>query len=136
MRQDLRRATAFKVVGNDGAGGSAMVEPDASVTGNNIFIGKWIDFEQKDYPRNDFAMLRYSEVVLLYDELVCMLQDGSKRDAVVADILAFRKRGGFYDPIKIKNGSWDELMSEVKLERRRDLLFEGHRRLDLEWNAR
>jgi|GEM_PF-2797341 len=131
MRQDLRRATAFKVVGNDGAGGSVMVEPDASVTGNNIYIGKWIDFEQKDYPRNDFAMLRYSEVVLLYDELLCILQDGAKRDAVVADILAFRKRGGFYDPVKIKNGSWNELMDEVKLERRRDLLFEGHRRLDL-----
>ncbi len=131
MRADLRRATAFKVVGNDGAGGSVLVEPDASAASNGIYIGKWIDFAQKDYPRNDFATLRYSEVILLYDELVCTLQDASKRANVVADVTAFRKRGGFYDPIKVKNGSWDELMAEVKLERRRDLLFEGHRRLDL-----
>jgi len=131
MRPDLRRATAFKVVGNDGAGGSIMVEPDASTAANGIYVGKWIDYTQKDFPRNDFAMMRYSEVVLLYDELVCMLQDAAKRDVVVADLLAFRKRGGFYDPIKVKNASWEELLSEVKLERRRDLLFEGHRRLDL-----
>lgn len=131
MRPDLRRATAFKVVGNDGAGGSVLLEPDASTAANGIYIGKWIDYLQKDYPRNDFAMMRYSEVVLLYDELACMMQDAAKRATVVADLTAFRKRGGFYDPIKVKNGSWDELMAEVKLERRRDLIFEGHRRLDL-----
>jgi hypothetical protein len=130
MRQDIRRATAFKVLTTVN-GVTSFQEPDASVVGNLIYVGKWLDYEQRDYPRNVFAMLRFSEAVLLYDEVVCMLQDESKRQDVVNHIRSFRKRGGYYEPIRVNNNSWEELYEDLKLERRRELLFESHRRLDL-----
>ena len=92
--------------------------PDGSVfTGSNA-----------TYSDNDLVMCRYSDVVLLYAEALCML--GRQTDAVV-ELNRTHMRAGNPQYTIASFASKDELLDAILLERRRELVGEGKRWFDL-----
>ncbi len=85
---------------------------------------------------NDFHIIRYSDVLLLYAE--ALIERGNATDltnalGIINNIR--RTHGGTTLPLLTQSGQ-DDLRQKYRLERRKELLFEGHRWYDLvRWNV-
>ena len=84
---------------------------------------------------NDFHIIRYSDVLLLYAE--ALIERGGATDLATALNIVNtvrRTHGGTALPLLTQTGQ-DDLRQKYRLERRGELLFEGHRWYDLvRWN--
>ncbi len=93
------------------------------------YILKFVDYGMTDYSaaENDWIVLRYADIVLLYAEILA--QDGNHADAhtYVNQIRARAGKSLVTDPFTSKEMALDE----VYLERRLELAFENHRWFDL-----
>jgi hypothetical protein len=80
---------------------------------------------------NDFHIIRYSGVLLLYAE--ALIERGNPADfpAALAIINQVRKAHGGSTLPDLNYTTQSDLRYAVRLERRRELLFEGHRWYDL-----
>ncbi|RYF24132.1 MAG: RagB/SusD family nutrient uptake outer membrane protein [Flavobacteriales bacterium] len=115
--------------------GSTIV-PITNATGLPI-IGKYLDANVSntvDTP-NDYPILRYSDVLLLYAESLIEIGGTANLNNALAIINNVRRtHGGTAIPL-LTYTDQDNLRQTLRLERRRELLFESQRRYDLiRWN--
>jgi len=92
---------------------------------------------------DDFHWIRYSDVLLMYAEALMEMGGSANMDNALAQINAIRRaHGGTIGTPAIQAlpdytyADQTDLRAKVRLERRRELLFEGHRWYDLKrWNV-
>lgn len=133
-RDDRFNTTFGTLLSNGGASTKGPANPGMS--SNNVYISKWTDFTYSETSRNDFIIFRYSDVLLMYVELLAV-QNNPANLPKIKEILKKIKLAH----TKFLETEVDKAMGtittckagfeEVKLERRRELMFEGHRRFDL-----
>lgn len=91
---------------------------------------------------DDFIWLRYSDVLLMYAEALVELGGVNNLDIALSQLNSIRRaHGGTIGTPAVQALpdltyiSQDDLRKKVRLERRRELVFEGHRWYDLKrWN--
>ncbi|WP_026903156.1 RagB/SusD family nutrient uptake outer membrane protein [Pedobacter glucosidilyticus] len=123
---DLRRTV------NMGRKSGNTIVPITNTTGTPI-ITKYItsNLANSADSNNDFHIIRYSDVLLLYAE--ALIERGAANDLTAAlDIInqIRRTHGGTTLPL-LTFTSQDDLRQKLRVERRKELLFEGHRWYDL-----
>lgn len=115
--------------------GSAIV-PITTTPGTTIpIVNKYIDnISNNNDNQNDFHALRYSDVVLMYAEALIELGGKANLDKALVAINSVRKpHSGLAD---LTYTTQDDLRQKLRLERRRELAFEGKRYFDLiRWNT-
>ena len=92
---------------------------------------------------DDFHWIRYSDVLLMYAEALMEIGGSANMDNALAQINAIRRaHGGTIGTPAIQAlpdysyTDQPDLRAKIRLERRRELLFEGHRWYDLKrWNV-
>jgi len=114
---------------------------DARRTCSTDFLGtvinKYNDVINTGYTDNadDFIWLRYSDVLLMYAESLMEIGGTANTDIALATINAIRKAHGGTGILDLKYTTQEDLRAKIRLERRRELAFEGHRWYDLKrWN--
>lgn len=91
---------------------------------------------------DDFHWIRYSDVLLMYAEALMEIGGSANMDLALTQINAIRRaHGGTIGTPAVQAlpdytySSQADLRDKIRLERRRELLFEGHRWYDLKrWN--
>ncbi len=100
-------------------------------------INKYNDVTNTGYTDNadDFIWLRYSDVLLMYAEALMEIGGVTNMDNALAVVNSIRKAHGGTAIQDLKYTGQDDLRQKIRLERRRELAFEGHRWYDLKrWN--
>ena len=129
-------ATDTRKALNMGRKSGSSIIPITSTSGTPI-VTKHIDNISSNNPstdnQNDFHALRYSDVVLMYAEALIELGGTANLDNALAAINSVRRpHSGLPD---ITYTTQDDLRQQLRLERRRELAFEGKRYFDLiRWN--
>jgi hypothetical protein len=80
---------------------------------------------------HDFPAMRYSDVLLLYAESLVELGGSSNLSAAAAIINQIRSAHGGSALPALSYTDQQDLREKLRVERRRELLFENHRRYDL-----
>jgi hypothetical protein len=80
---------------------------------------------------DDFHWIRYSDVLLMYAECLIELGGTGNLDNALAIINTVRTKHGGASLAPLTYTDQDNLRQQYRLERRRELLFEGHRLYDL-----
>lgn len=125
---DKRRLANIRRRGN-----KVLLDMENASGGNNngvVVCGKYADFENGSYAENDYPYTRYSDVVLMRAEALCELagENSSKLGEAAALLDPLFERAGTVCPPYTTQA---ELRDIIRTERRRELLFEGHRWTDL-----
>lgn len=98
-------------------------------------INKYIDVASNTSSTNDnaddFHYIRYSDVVLMFAECLIEMGGATNLDRALALINDVRSKHGGPSLAPLTYSSKDDLRQKYRLERRRELLFEGHRLYDL-----
>lgn len=125
---------ARKLVSMARKSGSTIV-PITTTPGTTIpIVNKYIDnISNNNDNQNDFLALRYSDVVLMYAEALIELGGTANLDKALAVINSVRKPHSGLPDLTYTNQA--DLRQKLRLERRRELAFEGKRYFDLiRWN--
>ncbi len=112
-----------------------MENAAGEANGGTVVCGKYVDFENGSYADNDYPYTRYSDVVLMRAEALCELagEDAPKLNEAANLLTPLFERAGTVCP---PYTTQEELREIIRTERRRELLFEGHRWPDLKrWNT-
>ena len=128
-------ADARKAVNLARKSGSTVI-PFTSTSGTPI-IGKYLtpDLGSSADNNNDFSIIRYSDVLLLYAESLIERANGNDLNDALTIINQVRRTHGGTALAALTYSNQDDLRQKLRLERRRELLFEGHRWFDLiRWN--
>lgn len=131
----------FTIVPND-KGVYEWHDSRAAVTVSSTnAVNKYNDQLTSGYSDNadDFIWLRYSDVLLMYAEALAQVGGAANMDEALSQINAIRQaHGGTLPPPStqpalpdLTYGSQEDLINLIRLERRRELAFEGHRWYDL-----
>jgi hypothetical protein len=139
VSQELSRDDRFNVTFGTllSTGGVQTKGPaNPGMSSNLVYISKWTDFAYSETSRNDLIIYRYSDVLLMYAELLAV-QNNITNLPKIKELLKKIKQAhskflesevdNMLAPITDCNAAFEE----IKLERRRELMFEGHRRFDL-----
>lgn len=129
-----KRMTGAVVFKRKTAAGTVESTTTFSQTGTNpVCVGKYYDATVSGTapntfsdPRIDFPVLRYSDVLLLYAE--SLIEQNISLNAARDIINSIHTRAGL---AAITYTSQDDLRQKLRLERRLELCFEGHRWFDL-----
>ncbi len=113
-----------------------IIAPISTTTGAPI-VNKYIDnIANSNDNQNDFHAIRYSDVLLMYAESLLEVGGVANLTSALTIINQIRTaHGGATLPL-ITFSSQNDLRQKLRLERRRELLFEGKRWYDLvRWNV-
>lgn len=106
-------------------------------TGGTVIINKYVDnLANSNDNANDFHALRYGDVVLMNAEALIEIGGTANLDKALTAINDVRKAHGGAAMTALTYTSQDDLRQKLRLERRRELMFEGKRWYDLiRWNV-
>jgi len=139
VSQELSRDDRFNVTFGTlmSTGGIQTKGPaNPGMSSNLVYISKWTDFAYSETSRNDLIIYRYSDVLLMYAELMAV-QNNIANLPKIKEVLKKIKLAhskfleSEVDKVLAPITDCKAAFEEIKLERRRELMFEGHRRFDL-----